>query len=112
YPTPDGTCIRDYVHVGDIADAHLRAADALVDGHAGGSFNVGRGVGSSVLEVVDVVREVTGVDVRHRVVERRPGDPARIVGSVEAIERELGFRATRDLREMVQSAWEAWQAKG
>jgi UDP-glucose 4-epimerase len=111
YPTPDGTCVRDYVHVADIADAHLRAADALVDGYGGGTFNIGRGEGSSVLEVVDVVREVTGVDVPHRVVERRPGDPARIVASAEAIERELGFRTSRDLREMVSSAWEAWQRR-
>lgn len=109
YPTPDGSCIRDYVHVADIADAHRRAADALGDGHPGGTYNVGVGIGSSVLEVIDVVREITGIDVPHVVVERRPGDPARIVASVEAIERDLGFRSTRDLREMVASAWEAWR---
>ena len=111
YPTPDGSCIRDYVHVADIADAHLRAANALVDGYAGGTFNMGCGTGSSVLQVIDVVREVTGIDVPHEVVDRRPGDPARIVASVEAIERELGFRTTRDLREMVETAWQAWQLR-
>jgi UDP-glucose 4-epimerase len=111
YPTPDGSCIRDYVHVADIADAHLRAANALVEGYSGGTFNVGCGTGSSVLEVIDVVREVTGVDVPHQVVERRPGDPARIVASVEAIDKELGFRTARDLREMVLSAWQAWQVR-
>ena len=111
YPTPDGSCIRDYVHVADIADAHRLAAVALVAGYGGGTFNIGCGEGSSVLQVIDVVRQVTGVDVPHVVVDRRPGDPARIVASVEAIERELEFRTTRDLREMVASAWGAWQAR-
>ncbi len=111
YPTPDGTCVRDYVHVADIADAHLVAARALQDGAAGRTYNVGRGEGSSVLEVLKVVQEVTGRDTAPEIVERRPGDPARIVASVERIRAELGFTAERDLRDMVESAWAGWQAR-
>jgi UDP-glucose 4-epimerase len=109
YPTPDGTCVRDYVHVGDIADAHLAAARALESGAAGATYNVGRGEGSSVLDVLRVVGEVTGLDTTPDVVDRRPGDPARIVAAVDRIREELGFTAQRDLREMVASAWAGWQ---
>ena len=110
YPTPDGTCVRDYVHVADIADAHLVAAKALDDGAPGATYNVGRGEGTSVLEVLQVVGEVTGLDTTPDVVDRRPGDPARIVAEVGRIREGLGFTAQRDLRDMVQSAWSAWQA--
>lgn len=109
YPTPDGTCIRDYVHVADIADAHLAAARALEAGAPSATYNVGRGSGSSVLEVLRIIGEVTGTDVTHDVLARRPGDPARVVASAEKIRCELGFRATRDLRTMIESAWAAWQ---
>jgi len=109
YPTPDGTCIRDYVHVTDIAAAHLAAARALDAGAEGATYNIGRGEGSSVLEVLEVIGEVTGLDVTHDVVERRAGDPARIVASVAAISAGLDFEAQHDLREMVESAWFAWQ---
>ena len=112
YPTPDGTCVRDYVHVADVAAAHLAAARALEDGSAGATYNVGRGVGSSVLEVLATVAEVTGRDTAYDVVDRRPGDPARIVASVDRITADLGFEAVHDLREMVASAWEAWQHRG
>ena len=111
YPTPDGTCVRDYVHVADIADAHLVAAQSLDSGSAGATFNIGRGEGSSVLDVLADVAEVTGLDTTPEVVERRPGDPARIVASVERIRRELGFTASRDLRSMVESAWAGWQLR-
>ena len=110
YDTPDGTCVRDYVHVADIADAHLAAAKALDDGAAGGTYNIGRGEGASVLEVLKVVGEVTGLDTTPEVVDRRPGDPARIVAEVGRISDGLGFVAQRDLRDMVTSAWSAWQA--
>ncbi len=109
YPTPDGTCIRDYVHVADIADAHRAAARALDAGAGGATYNIGRGTGSSVLEVLDVIGQVTGLDVGHEVVARRPGDPARVVASVERIAEELGFQAKYDLRQMVESAWAGWQ---
>jgi UDP-glucose 4-epimerase len=111
YPTPDGTCIRDYVHVADIADAHLAAARALDAGSQGATFNIGRGEGSSVLDVLAVVAEVTGLDTTPEMVERRPGDPAMVVASVERIRKELGFTASHDLRSMVESAWAGWQLR-
>lgn len=110
YPTPDGTCVRDYVHVADIADAHLAAARALDAGEPGATYNVGRGAGSSVLDVLRVVAEVTGRDTTPDVVARRPGDPARIVAQVDLIRAELGFCAGHDLVTMVDSAWTAWRA--
>ena len=109
YPTPDGTCIRDYVHVADIAAAHLGAARALDAGAASATYNIGRGIGSSVLEVLAMVGEVTGLDVSHEVVDRRAGDPARVVAAVDRIEAGLGFTAQYDLRSMVESAWQGWQ---
>jgi UDP-glucose 4-epimerase len=109
YPTPDGTCIRDYVHVTDIADAHVAALTHLRDGGASATYNIGRGEGSSVLEVLKTVAEVTGIDTAPQVVARRPGDPARIVATVEAIRADLGWTARYDLRDMVSSAWDAWQ---
>jgi UDP-glucose 4-epimerase len=111
YPTPDGTCIRDYVHVADIADAHLAAARALEDGAPGATYNIGRGAGSSVLDVLRVVGEVTGLDTTPDVVERRPGDPARVVAKVDRIREGLGFTAKHDLRSMVESAWAGWQLR-
>lgn len=111
YPTPDGSCIRDYVHVADIADAHLAAADALASGFAGGTFNIGCGVGSSVHEVIELSRTITGQQIPSVVTDRRKGDPARVVADVSAIEQQLGFRTTRDLEEMVHSAWAAWQLR-
>jgi len=109
YATPDGTCVRDYVHVTDIADAHLAAARALDGGAPGATYNIGRGVGSSVLEVIDVIGQVTGLDTGYDVRPRRPGDPARIVAAVDRIRDGLGFTAQYDLREMVCSAWAGWQ---
>jgi UDP-glucose 4-epimerase len=109
YPTPDGTCIRDYVHVTDIADAHVAALTHLRDGGASATYNIGRGEGSSVLEVLKTVAEVTGIDTAPQVVARRAGDPARIVATVEAIRADLGWTARYDLRDMVSSAWDAWQ---
>jgi UDP-glucose 4-epimerase len=110
YPTPDGTCVRDYIHVVDLADAHVAAALALEDGHTIGPVNVGRGVGSSVREVMDVITEVLGRDIHPEVVARRPGDPAASFAGTGKIEREFGWYAGHDLREMVESAWSAWQA--
>jgi len=109
YPTPDGTCVRDYVHVADIADAHLAAARALDDGAASATYNIGRGEGSSVLDVLTVVGAVTGLDTTPEVVDRRPGDPARIVATVDRIEQGLGFTAAHGLHDMVSSAWAGWR---
>ena len=111
YPTPDGTCVRDYVHVADIANAHLAAARALQSGADGATYNIGRGEGSSVLDVLRVVGEVTGRDTTPDVVARRPGDPARIVAAVDRIRDGLAFTASRDLTDMVSSAWAGWQLR-
>ncbi|SHL00074.1 UDP-glucose 4-epimerase GalE [Actinacidiphila paucisporea] len=113
YPTPDGTCIRDYVHVGDIASAHVAAARRLTeDPEAHLVLNIGRGEGVSVAEMVRVIQEVSGhTGAVPEVVARRPGDPARVVASAEAISRELGWKAAHDVREMVASAWAGWQLR-
>lgn len=109
YDTADGTGVRDYVHVADIADAHLAAARALDAGAPGATYNIGRGVGSSVLEVIDMIGQVTGMDIAYDIGPRRAGDPARAVAAVDRIREGLGFTARHDLREMVQSAWSGWQ---
>jgi UDP-glucose 4-epimerase len=111
YPTPDGTCIRDYVHVADIADAHAAAMRYLSAGGQSATYNIGRGVGSSVREVLTELATATGIDLPPVVVARRPGDPARCVASVAKIEAELGWSARYDLADMVSSAWAAWQQK-
>jgi UDP-glucose 4-epimerase len=111
YPTPDGTCIRDYIHVADLADAHLRALDACQPGEHR-VYNLGNGTGFSVLEVIEVCRDATGVDIGADVTPRRPGDPAVLVASAEKIQAELGWRAERDLRAMAADAWRFMQARG
>ena len=108
YPTPDGTCVRDYVDVRDVAEAHVAAAVALEQRPRVAAYNVGRGEGSSVLEVLRVLREVSGRRTGHDVLPRRPGDPARVVGRVDRIAAELGWSARRDLADSVRSAW--WAA--
>ncbi|MEU6093563.1 UDP-glucose 4-epimerase GalE [Streptomyces sp. NPDC047079] len=111
YATPDGTCVRDYIHVEDIATAHLAAARRLHDASPGTSLvlNIGRGEGSSVREMVDRILKVTGHDVVPAVSERRPGDPARVVASADRIHRELGWSADHDLDDMIESAWQGWR---
>jgi UDP-glucose 4-epimerase len=114
YPTADGTCVRDYVHVADIADAHVAALRWLSAGRASSSYdvlNIGRGEGASVREVLATVASVTGVEFEPEVVERRPGDPARIVARVDRIRTTLGWTARYDLTDMVSSAWAAWTAR-
>jgi UDP-glucose 4-epimerase len=110
YPTPDGTCIRDYVHVADIADSHLAAMRHLQAGGSSATYNVGRGQGSSVREVLRAVAEATGISTEPVVVPRRPGDPARAIAAVDRIRADLGWAARYGLEETVTSAWEAWQA--
>ena len=106
YDTPDGTCVRDYVHVSDLADAHLRALDALGDGSR--TYNLGIGRGYSVREVIETCREVTGRPIPAVVGPRRPGDPATLVASSDRIRAELGWSPRYgDLRQIVESAW-AW----
>lgn len=110
YPTADGTCVRDYIHVSDLADAHVRAIDAL-DQHADLTLNLGTGIGSSILEVIDSVKRVTGRDVPVRVAPRRPGDPAEAVASNVKARELLGWEPTRSrLDDIISDAWEARQS--
>jgi UDP-glucose 4-epimerase len=107
YDTPDGSCVRDYVHVLDLAEAHRLAFLHLLKGGASRAFNLGSDRGSSVKEVIRLCDEVTGAPVRVKVAGRRTGDPARLVASSELICQELGWSATHGLRQIIGSAW-AW----
>ncbi|MFI8202222.1 UDP-glucose 4-epimerase GalE [Streptomyces sp. NPDC085937] len=112
YATPDGTCVRDYIHVEDIASAHLAAAVRLEEAPAGTALtvNIGRGEGSSVREMVDRILKITGQqDVAPVVTERRPGDPARVVASADRARTELGWSARFGLDDMIDSAWQGWR---
>lgn len=104
WPTPDGTCIRDYVHVEDLAEAHALALEALA-GDLHGPLNLGSGRGQSVREIIASVQRVTGRVVPATVAPRRDGDPARLVAGVERAARELGWRPRRSLEDVVASAW-------
>ena len=110
YPTPDGTCIRDYVHVSDVADAHAAAVRHLLAGGSSTVLNVGRGHGVSVRQVLACVAAVTGLDTSPEPAPRRAGDPAAVIAAVDKISRELGWSARHDLEDMVRSAWAAWPA--
>jgi UDP-glucose 4-epimerase len=107
YPTPDGSCIRDYIHVEDLAEAHLRAIEGCTPGRAE-AYNVGTGRGHSVLEVVEAARAVTGHKIPAEVTERRPGDPPALYANAERIRARFGWEARyTDLRETIGTAW-AW----
>ncbi len=112
YPTLDGTCIRDYVHVSDLATAHLAALDWLSSGGATGAYNCGTGHGHSVLEVIRAVEEATGRTVPYVVGPRREGDPARLVADSTRLKTQLGWTPRyTDLRETVRTAWEFEQLR-
>ena len=106
YDTADGTCVRDYVHVLDLAEAHIRALNKLDEGHSL-TYNLGTGTGYSNLEIVQMVREVTGHPIPLEFGPRRPGDPASLIAGNEKVMRELGWEPRYDLRQIVASAW-AW----
>jgi UDP-glucose-4-epimerase GalE len=106
YATPDGTCIRDYIHVSDLADAHVLAVEHLLEGGASGAFNVGTGGGHSVREVLNAVEQVTGKRVPHKIGPRREGDPPSLVADSRKLQQALGWSAKRaDLRQIVADAW-------
>ncbi|MDU0967577.1 MAG: UDP-glucose 4-epimerase GalE [Actinomycetaceae bacterium] len=112
YDTPDGTCIRDYIHVGDLAEAHLAALDYLggegqTEQHV---FNVGTGKGTSVREIVDGLARVTGIDFVAEEKDRRAGDPPKLIGDATRITSELGWKARYNVDDILESAWSAWQA--
>ncbi len=111
YDTPDGTCVRDYVHVGDLASAHVAAAQHLAAGDPlEPVYNLGSGTGSSVREIMDAIRAVTGNDFTPEIGARRAGDPDRIVATGELAARDLDWANRHSLEEMVRSAWEARSA--
>jgi len=106
YPTRDGACVRDYVHVVDLAQAHILALQALNEGQDSCTYNLGNGQGFTVKEVVAICREVTGHPIPAEVGPRRPGDPATLIASSEKIRRELGWQPQYpDLRSIIQHAW-------
>ncbi len=108
YPTKDGTCVRDYIHVSDLAQAHILALDYLMNGGESDVFNLGNGVGFTVNEVIDVARKVTGHPIPAEVCPRRAGDPAQLVASSEKAKKVLGWKPKYDdLETIVASAW-AW----
>jgi UDP-glucose 4-epimerase len=104
YPTPDGSCIRDYIHVADLAEAHLLALAACSAGRHR-IYNLGSGTGYSNFEVLQACRDVTGLDIAAKVMDRRPGDPAVLIASSERIGADLGWRPERGLRDIVADAW-------
>ena len=105
YDTPDGTCIRDYIHVYDLADAHLKALEYLVRGENSDFFNLGTGDGNSVKELIDKAREVTGKEIKSVIAERRAGDPAVLVADNKKAKNILGWNPKYNLDDIIKSAW-------
>jgi UDP-glucose-4-epimerase GalE len=107
YPTPDGTCLRDYIHVTDLADAHLKALELIASGGASGAYNLGTGTPHSVREVIDAVARVTERQVPWTLAPRRPGDPAILYAAAQKARAELGWTpAFGDLETIVRTAWD------
>ena len=106
YETPDGTCIRDYIHVNDLAQAHIQALEYLLGGGASDAFNVGTGTGHTVLEIIRAVEEVTGKKVPYTIGPRREGDPPVLVAASDKLRAMLGWKPQyTDLRQIVAHAW-------
>ncbi len=106
YPTPDGTCLRDYIHVADLADAHIRALARLSQGGGSATYNVGTERPSSVKDVIAAVERVTGKSLTRRSAPRRPGDPAALYASAQRIRQDLGWTPKyADLDSIVRDAW-------
>lgn len=110
YPTGDGTCSRDYIHVNDLAEAHVLALQRLDGIQGAAQYNLGTGTGATVQNVIAIIEEVTGRSVPRRVAPRRPGDPPELIADSTRAQAELGWKARRSLREIVQSAWQ-WEQK-
>ena len=107
YNTPDGTCVRDYIHVTDLADAHIKAIDYLNKGNNSAAYNLGNGKGFSVKEVIETARKVTGINIKAVMAERRAGDPATLIASSEKAKRELGWTPKYgDLETIIKTAWQ------
>ena len=113
YPTPDGTCVRDYIHVSDLAVSHVAAAQALAAGaDLERVYNLGSGTGLSVRQIMDAMARVTGIGFEPEIHPRRPGDPARIVASGDLAARDLDWRMRHSVDDMVATAWQARRAAG
>jgi len=111
YATPDGTCVRDYIHVNDLCDAHIRALDYLVSGGATDIFNLGNGRGFSVAEVINAAKAVTGMDIPFDIVDRRPGDPPVLVASAEKAKKMLEWVPRYgELADIIATAWR-WHSR-
>jgi len=111
YPTPDGTCLRDYIHVSDLTSAHLLALEALLAGAGNSVYNLGNSTGYSVRQVIDTARAVTGHPVPARLAARRAGDPAVLVADSRRIRNELGWQPVyEDIESIVRTAW-AWHQR-
>jgi UDP-glucose-4-epimerase GalE len=112
YPTPDGTCVRDYTNVVDLAEAHVKALQHLQAGNPSFTVNLGTGEGSSVKEVIATAEEVTGKKVPHKIVPRRPGDPPALVADPNRAQQLLQWKTKRSLRDSVSTAWKWMQKRG
>jgi len=111
YDTPDGTCIRDYIHIKDLAKAHILALDKLSKGGETSPYNLGNGIGTSVKEIIETARDVSGKKIKAMVVARRAGDPAKLIASYDKAKKELGWVPKRsDVKTIVSDAWE-WHSK-
>ncbi|WP_346353897.1 UDP-glucose 4-epimerase GalE [Azotosporobacter soli] len=111
YPTPDGTCVRDYIHVNDLAQAHLLAVEALEAGQGSGAYNLGNGNGFSVRQIIDAAEAVTGIAIRREAAPRRSGDPAILVAAATKIKEELGWEPQfSEINEIIATAWR-WHEK-
>jgi UDP-glucose 4-epimerase len=109
YPTPDGTCIRDYIHVDDVAEAHAEVMQRMEAQDLAATYNIGTGTGTSVLEMMLAVKRVTGIDFEWDVSSPRPGDPASVVADPTKIRADLAWKSRHDIDSIVQSAWQAWR---
>lgn len=105
YPTPDGTCIRDYIHVGDLATAHIKAAEHLLKGGKSMALNLGTGKGASVLEILKKLEKISGRKIPHSIEKRRPGDPPALVAAADAARETLGWQAEKNLDDILRDAW-------
>lgn len=110
YPTKDGTCIRDYIHVGDLADAHLAALQRVAKSQVDAVYNVGSGTGYSVKEMMDQMSKSMGIELNPKISPRRAGDSPQLIASITKIESELGWRPRATLKEMIDSSWAAEKA--
>jgi UDP-glucose 4-epimerase len=110
YNTPDGTCIRDYIHVDDLAEAHIFALETLMEKQQNHIFNLGVGRGYSIKEIIDISKKITKIDIPSKIADRRDGDPAILVADADLIFQKLGWKAKYDIKDIIKTAWN-WHSK-